>query len=471
MFFKHFYDSDLAQGSYLIGCQASGDAIVVDARRDVDVYLREAAAQGLVITDVTETHIHADYLSGSRELAQRTGARLWLSDMGDADWKYRFDATPLRHDDEIRVGNVVVRAVHTPGHTPEHLSFLVTDGATTDQPLMVLTGDFVFVGDVGRPDLLDEAAGGVDTRFAGAKDLFASLRDRFLSLSDHVQVWPAHGAGSACGKALGAVPMTTVGYERSTAWWADHVASGDEEAFTAALLEGQPDAPLYFGRMKRWNKEGPALLGQRGTPARLDAGDVAARLAEKRILFLDTRTMAEWNDDAVQNALFVPFGSNFATYASYAIDPEEDEQEIVVLAADAEQARIMRDKLAWTGIDRFAGFVDTLAPFERQPVELVSPAELARAHDVVILDVRTASEYQSGHVDGALQLHAGRVRWNLDRLPSDASIVAHCQTGGRSAVAAAILRRHGFADVKELSGSYEGWAAFQKAATATAAPA
>jgi len=471
MFFKHFYDSDLAQGSYLIGCQASGDAVVVDARRDVDVYLREAAAQGLVITDVTETHIHADYLSGSRELAQRTGARLWLSDMGDADWKYRFDARPLRHDDEIRVGNVVVRAVHTPGHTPEHLSFLITDGATTDQPLMVLTGDFVFVGDVGRPDLLDEAAGGVDTRFAGAKDLFASLRDRFLSLPDHVQVWPAHGAGSACGKALGAVPMTTVGYERTTAWWADHVANGDEEGFTTALLEGQPDAPLYFGRMKRWNKEGPALLGERDTPARLDAADVAQRLAEKRILFLDTRTMAEWNDDAVQNALFVPFGSNFATYASYAIDPEQDEQEIVVLAADAEQARVMRDKLAWTGIDRFAGFVDTLAPFERQPVELVAPTQLERMHDAVILDVRTASEHQSGHLDGALQLHAGRVRWNLDRIPSDATVVAHCQTGGRSAVAASILRRHGFADVKELDGSYEGWAAFQKTAASTATPA
>ncbi len=472
MFFKHFYDSDLAQGSYLIGCQASGDAIVVDARRDVDVYLREAAAQGLVITDVTETHIHADYLSGSRELARRTGARLWLSDMGDADWKYRFDGRPLRHDDEIRVGNVVVRAVHTPGHTPEHLSFLVTDGATTDQPMMMLTGDFVFVGDVGRPDLLDEAAGGVDTRFAGAKDLFASLRDRFLSLPDHVQVWPAHGAGSACGKALGAVPTTTVGYERTTAWWADHVANGDEAAFADALLEGQPDAPLYFGRMKRWNKEGPALLGERDTPTRLDAAGVAQRLAEKRILFLDTRTMAEWNEDAVQNALFVPFGSNFATYASYAIDPERDEQEIVVLAADAEQARIMRDKLAWTGIDRFAGFVDTLAPFEREPVDLVSPAELERMDDAVVLDVRTASEYQGGHLDGALQLHAGRVRWNLDRLPSDATIVAHCQTGGRSAVAAAILRRHGFADVKELEGSYEGWTAFQKSATATtAAPA
>ncbi len=467
MFFKHFYDPDLAQGSYLIGCQASGDAVVVDARRDVDVYLKEAAAQGLTITDVTETHIHADYLSGSRELAARTGAKLWLSDMGDADWKYRFEGEKLLDGDEIKVGNVIVRAVHTPGHTPEHLSFLVIDGATTDQPVMLLTGDFVFVGDIGRPDLLDEAAGGVDTRFAGAKQLFASLRDRFLTLPDHVQVWPAHGAGSACGKALGAVPTTTVGYERTTAWWADHVANGDEDGFTQALLEGQPDAPLYFGRMKRWNKEGPALLGEPATPTELDASDVAARVAAGEALFLDTRTMAEWHQDAVKNALFMPFGTNFATYASYAIDPERDRQDIVVLAADAEQAAVMRDKLTWTGIDTFAGYVTTLAPFERAPIEILSPAELERAGDVQVLDVRNATEHAAGTVDGAMQLHAGQLRWKLDQLPQGTRIVAHCQTGGRSAVAASILRLHGFDDVAELQGSYEGWKAFQE----TAAPA
>jgi hydroxyacylglutathione hydrolase len=462
MFFKHFYDPDLAQGSYLIGCQATGDAIVVDARRDVDAYLREAEAQGLTITDVTETHIHADYLSGSRELAQRTGARLWLSDMGDADWKYHFDGRLLTDGDEIQVGNVIVRAVHTPGHTPEHLSFLVIDGATTTEPQMILTGDFVFVGDIGRPDLLDEAAGGVDTRFGGAKQLFASLRDRFLTLPDYVQVWPAHGAGSACGKSLGAVPASTVGYERTTAWWADYVANGDEEGFTRALLEGQPDAPLYFGRMKRWNKEGPALLGERTEPVELDAATTARRLNDREILFLDTRTMAEWHEDAIDGALFVPYGSNFATYASYAIDPERDTQEIVVLAADAQQAEVMRDKLAWTGIDNFGGFVTGLAPFERERIEILTPAELEQADDVTVLDVRTASEYDAGHIDDAMQIHAGRVRWTLERVPEDGRLVVHCQSGGRSAVAASILRRHGVENVAELQNSYEGWVAYRQ---------
>src|SRR5690606_4234786 len=179
MYLKHFYDTDLAQGSFLIGCQATGNAIVIDARRDVDVYLADAAANGLRITSVTETHIHADYLSGSRELAAATGADLHLSAEGGEEWAYRFEHLPLKHGDVIEVGNIRVEVMHTPGHTPEHLAFLVTDTALTDLPGYLLTGDWVFVGDVGRPDLLDEAAGGVDTRFEGARRLFATLRDQF----------------------------------------------------------------------------------------------------------------------------------------------------------------------------------------------------------------------------------------------------------------------------------------------------
>jgi len=464
VYFKHFYDPDLAQGSYLIGCQATGEAIVVDARRDIDAYLTDAAAQGLNITHVTETHIHADYLSGSRDLAARTGAKLWLSDMGNADWKYAFDGTPLYDGDEIQIGNVILRAVHTPGHTPEHLSFLVIDGAASKEPVMFLTGDFVFVGDVGRPDLLDEAAGGIDTRFAGAKDLFASLRDRFLSLPDHVQVWPAHGAGSACGKSLGSVPTTTVGYERVSSWWAPYVIAGDEEGFTKELLEGQPDAPMYFGRMKRWNKEGPALLGERPTPKQLEVADVARQIETDEVLFIDTRPMAEWHQDAVQNALFVPAGNNFATYASYAIDPERDTQEIVVLAADAEQAALLRDKLAWTGIDRFAGYVTSVEGLARASITTITADQLERDANAWILDTRTANEHAEAHIEGSNQIHTGRVRWQLDRIPRDAHIVSHCAAGGRGAVAAAILRRQGYNDIAELQGGYAAWAAHAEAA-------
>jgi hydroxyacylglutathione hydrolase len=458
MLFQHIYDDDLAQASYLIGCQASGEALVVDSRRDADAFVALAERHGLRIAHVTETHIHADFESGSRELADRTGAQLYLSAEGGQDWRYGFEGRPLRHGDVIRVGNLRVEAVHTPGHTPEHLSFLVTDGAHTEEPGFFLTGDFVFVGDVGRPDLLDEAAGGIDTRFEGAKTLFASLRDRFLSLPDHVQVWPGHGAGSACGKALGSVPSSTVGYERLTAWWAPLVMAGDEVGFVDALLEGQPDAPLYFGRMKRVNRDGPPLLGPRPPLPELDPATLPARLQDDLVL-VDTRPIDVVRRDHVPGAYVVPEGKKFATYASYAIDPERDERGLVLLAADAEDAAWQRDRLAWTGIDGVAGFTTSVAALTAGPVLEVEPAELGDVPDAYVLDVRTKSEFEEGAIPGAHQRHVGRVAYRHDDLPRDRPIVVYCQTGPRSAVAAGALRALGFANVRELIGSYEAWAA------------
>jgi len=459
MYFKHFYDTDLAQGSYLIGCQASGDAIVVDPRRDVGVYLEEAEAQGLVIKAVTETHVHADYLSGARELAAAAGAALYLSGEGaprapgDGDWRYRFDHVALQDGDAIGVGNVEITALHTPGHTPEHLSFLVIDGGLTDRPGYLLSGDFVFVGDVGRPDLLDEAAGGVDTRFGGARQLFASLKDVFLGLPDYVQVWPGHGAGSACGKALGAVASTTVGYERLSAWWRDYLEADDEEGFVAALLDGQPDAPRYFGRMKRWNVRGPALLGERPAMRRVDAGEVRSRLG-RDLLLLDTRPEAEQWQGAVPGALTVPGGRSFATYASWVIDPERDDRDVVVLAPDADAGERFRDRLAFVGIDRVVGYLPSLEGLELEPPPVTAPEDLDGAF---VLDVRTANEHAEGHIPGARQLHGGRVAWELDGVPREGRVVVHCQTGTRSAVVASLLRAEGFRNVSELEGSYLGW--------------
>ncbi len=461
MLFQHIYDEDLAQASYLIGCQASGEALVVDPRRDADTFVALAARHGLHIAHVTETHIHADFESGSRELAARTGARLHLSDEGGPGWRYGADMVsagfrPLRDGDVIQVGNVRVEAVHTPGHTPEHLSFLITDGAQTDTPGFFLTGDFVFVGDVGRPDLLDEAAGGIDTRFEGSERLFASLRDRFLTLPDHVQVWPGHGAGSACGKALGSVPSSTVGYERLTSWWAPLVRDGKERAFVDTLLEGQPDAPLYFGRMKRVNRDGPPRLGPRPPLPELDAATLPARLTDELVL-VDTRPLEEVRRAHVPGAYVVPEGKKFATYASYAIDPEREGRGLVLLATDAAQAAWQRDRLAWTGIDDVVGFTTSVAGLTAGPVLAVAPGELDDVADAFILDVRTKSEFEDGAIPGARQRHVGRLAYRYDDLPRDQAIVVYCQTGPRSAVAAGVLRALGFDDVRELSGSYEAW--------------
>ncbi|GGB56050.1 MBL fold metallo-hydrolase [Deinococcus soli (ex Cha et al. 2016)] len=453
MFFERFYNADLAQASYLIGCQKTGESLVIDPVRDVQPYLDRAAREGLRVTHVTETHIHADYLSGSRELAARTGAQLLLSAEGGVDWRYGFAATPLHHGDTFMVGNLRIAVRHTPGHTQESLSFLVTDTPRGNTPVMYFTGDFVFVGDIGRPDLLDEAAGGVDTRFAGARQMFASLRDQFLTLPDGVQVWPAHGAGSACGKALGAVPTTTVGYERALAWWAPYVASGDEQGFTAELLSGQPDAPLYYGRMKDQNRAGPALLGDVTPLAPLSVADLKARMAAGTVL-IDTRARTAHQADAPQGSVNIPDGNTFETWSGWLLRPED--AAYVLLARDAAHAETLRRRLWMVGLDQVTGFVTSTDGLETTPAQPFPAAELPRHAGALILDVRNKTEHQAGAIPGAQQLHAGRLAWQLDALPRDQEIVVHCQGGARSAAAASFLRARGF-QVSELAGGYDAY--------------
>lgn len=460
MLFRHFYDEDLAQGSYLIGCQKSGEAIVVDAWRNPEFYIAEANNEGMKIVAVTETHIHADYLSGSRELAALTGAKLYLSDEGNADWKYGFEGIKLYDGSEIKIGNIIIKAVHTPGHTPEHLSFLVTDGAAATEPGFYLTGDFVFVGDIGRPDLLDEAAGGIDTRFAGAKQLFASLRDKFLTLPDYVQVWPAHGSGSACGKALGAVASTTVGYERMFAWWVPFVNSHDLEGFTKTLLEGQPDAPLYFGRMKRQNKAGPAFLGQRPELKQFHAKDLEGKVNQDYVL-VDTRSREDYLKAAVPGSLHIPAGKRFITYASYILEPETETRPIVLLAANQEVAHKLRSRLSFVGIDHVVGFISSLEGLKQEAVPMVSVKAFEKLNNPFVLDVRTANEYNEGHINTAKQLHAGRVVYRMNELPKDQPIITHCQSGARATVAVSALRAAGYNAI-ELEGSYAAYVETQK---------
>ncbi|HEX9087301.1 MAG TPA: MBL fold metallo-hydrolase [Arthrobacter sp.] len=462
MLIERIYDEDLAQASYFIGCQAKGEALVVDPRRDIDVYRKLAAANGMKIVAVTETHIHADFLSGTRELAAATGATAYVSGEGGADWQYRFEAERLNDNDVITLGNITVKALHTPGHTPEHLSFLITDGAFADAPGYLLSGDFVFSGDLGRPDLLDEAAGGVDTRFGGAKQLFASLRDKFLTLPDHVQVHPGHGAGSACGKALGAIPSSTVGYERLYAWWGPYLAANDEEGFVAELLDGQPDAHAYFGRMKRENREGPAVMGERAPLAELDPSTVAEDLAADKVTFIDTRPNDQVHQGTVTGSLNVPAGKSTASFGAWVVNPETDKNPLVLLAPNQASAQEMWDHLVRVGIDNVAGYLTGLQGLPVSTPKLIQPEELAGFDVAMVLDVRNRTEHAAGHIPGSHQLSGGRVMWNLDELPTEGTIVSYCQSGVRNSVAASALRRAGY-DVVELDGSYAVWTAHQQA--------
>jgi hydroxyacylglutathione hydrolase len=414
----------------------------------------------MTIVAVTETHIHADYLSGTRELAAATGATIYVSGEGGPDWQYGFDGERLYDGDEITIGNIGIRAMHTPGHTPEHLSFLVTDGAFTDAAGYLLSGDFVFAGDLGRPDLLDEAAGGVNTRFAGARQLFASLRDRFLALPDYVQVHPGHGAGSACGKALGAIPSSTVGYERLYSWWGPYLAANDEKGFIDELLDGQPEAHAYFGRMKRQNRQGPAIMGERAPLAELAAATVAGDLRRNAVTFVDTRPNTEVHTGTVAGALNIPAGKSTASFGAWAVDPERDNRPLVLLAAGQDEAQEIRDHLVRVGIDNVNGYVTSLEGLPASTPRLIQPEELEGFDAVLLLDVRARAEHAAGHIPGSRQLNGGRVLWNLDQLPTGGTIVSYCQSGVRNSVVASTLRHQGY-DVVELDGSYAAWAARQ----------
>ncbi len=283
MLLRYFYDRTLAHASYLVGCQRAKQALIVDPGRDIEQYLEAAKREGMQVVAVAETHIHADYVSGARELADRVGAKLYVSDEGPAEWKYgyaaQYDHCLCKDGDRFELGKIEFEVMHTPGHTPESISFVLTDhGGGADKPMGVFTGDFVFVGSIGRPDLLEQAAGMMGTAESGARQLFYSV-ERFRELPDHLQVWPAHGAGSACGKGLGAIPSSTVGYEKL---FNPALQFSDEEEFVRYILADQPEAPKYFALMKRVNKEGPAVRGELAPPPRATAAMHGAAMPRPR---------------------------------------------------------------------------------------------------------------------------------------------------------------------------------------------
>lgn len=460
MLLERIYDEDLSQASYFIGSQSTGEAVVIDPRRDIQVYQDLACHHGMTIVAVTETHIHADYLSGTREL-QNAGAKAYVSGTGGGDWTYGFTASAMENGDTITVGELKLEARHTPGHTPEHMMFLLTDTSVADEPGYAFTGDFVFAGDLGRPDLLDEAAGGVDTRFAGAADQFDSLSREFVTLPDYVQVFPAHGAGSPCGKALGAVPSSTVGYEKRHAWWGPFVERGDKQGFIDQLLGGQPDAHAYFARMKRENRDGPTVIGEVKDLVEYSGPQLAEKVAAGEVVVVDPRDHPEVHAGTVAGALNIPGPDKAASFGAWAYDPEAESTPLVILATDRAEAEAMRDHLVRVGIDTVEGFVTERAGLPEFVPPVVAFDDVTDAD--FLLDVRGRGEFAAGHIPGAQHVSAGRVLWEAAGLPGEAAglpregrIVSYCQSGRRNSVVSSALRRAGF-DVWELEGSYQDW--------------
>ena len=464
MLLKRFFHEGLAQASYLVGCQQTGEALIVDANRDLAQYVDGARSAGLRITHVTETHIHADYLSGSRELATLTGATLLLSAEGGQDWQYKFarddGATLLRDGDVFAVGNVRIEAMHTPGHTPEHLTFLVADTLASAQPIGALTGDFIFVGDIGRPDLLERVAGVEGSMRAGAKLLFESLRRFTERCPDWLQLWPGHGAGSACGKSLGAMPQTTLGYEKLTNW---AFQIDRDEAFVDAVLDGQPDPPTYFATMKRINRDGPPPLGEFRTPRRLEPDELKAAL-ERKEMVVDLRRADEFAGRHVPGTISIPLTRAFAGYAGWVLPYDRD---LYLLSGGTDDAAVRQAtrELAMIGLDRVTGWFgpEALASWVEHGEVVTSrqvvPSDVAARMKAgaIVVDVRALSEWRTGHIAGALHIPLGRLVSQMAERPRSQSVVLVCETGSRSAIGASLLTAAGFTDVTNLTGGIVAW--------------
>ena len=457
MLFQHVYDKSLAQASYFIGCQKAGVAAVIDAKRDVDTYLDIAKQNNMKITHIFETHIHADFLSGSRELAALTGADMYLSDEGGPDWQYEFPHIGLIDGQEIKLGNLIFEILHTPGHTPESISFLLTDTPASNEPVMFFTGDFVFVGDIGRPDLLEKAAGILGTKEDGAKQMYDSIK-KFRELPDYLQVWPGHGAGSACGKALGAVPSSTVGYEKIRNWALQY--KNDEKGFVQYLLEDQPEPPKYFAMMKKLNKVARPLLTEVPKLKELSQDALMDALA-KGIQLIDTRDKSEFAKGFIPGSINIQGNNSFGTWAGWFLKYDAP----FILLADPFKLDDLTRKLMRIGLDNIYGYIPSTEKWERngKALETVSLIDieafkkLSEQNNTQVIDLRGESEFNAGHVKGADNVFVGTLPNNLDKVSKDKQLVIHCQAGDRSSIGYSILAKNGFKDVLNYSPGMNEW--------------
>ena len=462
MIFKRFYDRDLAQASFLVGCSKTKKALVVDPRRDYQVYLDYARAQGLRVEVVAETHIHADYLSGARELAAAIGATLVVSTEGGTDWQYSglqsFEQRLLQDGERFAVGQVHVEAVHTPGHTPEHLSYAFYDDET-DAVSLILTGDFLFVGTPGRPDLLDTTGIEKGSMKKTAAVLFDSLK-RFVDRVPHdVPIWPGHGAGSACGRSLGALPCTTLGYELKHRPWGEFLRSEDREGFVDYILEGQPDSPTYFGRMKEWNRDGFPLRNVQRRPPRLTRSYFPTAL-ENGAIAVDLRSREEFSSGHLKSAIHLPLGPKLATWAGWVLPKPES---IVLITDETTSADEAGDILLRIGQDDFVGFIpfsdleDHRDVVKMPAVEAEEALEIWQKEAARFIDVRSRNEFLEGHIPQAQHFPITTFQEVLDDILRGQPLLVYCGSGARAAVAASILQREGVEDVVYFEGSMRAW--------------
>lgn len=444
----------LAHYSYLVGDEGAGVCAVIDPRRDVEVYLERAQRAGVRIIAILETHIHADFVSGSRELAARTGAPIYVG----AEGEVRFEHRPLHDGDRIELGKLHLDVLHVPGHTPEHVAFVISGGQGAAEPWGVFTGDTLFAGEVGRPDLL-----GAGTEEGLARALYRSLHEKLLPLGDDVIIYPAHGEGSPCGASIGERKTSTIGYERRNN---PLFQARDEARFAAELLEAQSPAPAYYPRMKRINAEGPRVLGALPALEPLDAADVARMGDDPGTVLLDLREIEAFGGAHIPGSINIALRDAFPIWVGRMLDPDA---RLLLIAAHEGQLEAARTHLLRIGYERIAGYLrggirgwtEQGRPFDSLPLLGVAALRerIEAGGDLQVLDVRSHQEWAEGHIPTARHIYLADLPGQLDRLDRERPVAVYCGSGYRASLAASLLKRGGFRHVYNVPGSMAAWKA------------
>ncbi|WP_353418106.1 persulfide dioxygenase-sulfurtransferase CstB [Staphylococcus delphini] len=439
MFFKQFYDNHLSQASYLVGCQRTGEAIIIDPIRDLTEYIKVAEKEGLTITQATETHIHADFASGIRDVAKRLNADIYVSGKGDEQLGYKNMPEQthfVKNKDVIQVGHVKLEVLHTPGHTPESISFLLIDeGGGSSVPMGLFSGDFIFVGDIGRPDLLEKSVQMKGSTEVGAKQMYQSI-DRIKALPDYIQIWPGHGAGSPCGKSLGAVPMSTLGYEKINNWAFNET---DEKQFIETLTSNQPAPPHHFAQMKKINQLGMDLY---------QPYNVYPSLDHERIAF-DLRSKEAFHGGHTEGTINIPYNKNFINQIGWYLNFEKG----IDLIGDKSTVEQATQTLQLIGFDRVEGY---RLPNPEMTTQSIHSADMS-GDEAHVLDVRNDEEWKNGHLEQAVHIPHGKLLTEKIPFNKEDKIYVHCQSGVRSAIAVGILEHKGFKNVVNVSEGYQGF--------------
>ena len=453
MIFTQYYLDCLSQASYLVGDAGSGEAVCIDPRRDIEEYLEDAAAQGLRIVGVINTHFHADFVSGHLELAEATGAWIGYGTAAQAD----FEVRPLADGERISLGEVTLEIMHTPGHTPESISVLVYEHADDEVAYGVLTGDALFIGDVGRPDLL--ASVGVTADELG-RMLYDSVQRKLMGLPDAVRVFPAHGAGSACGKNLSTERQSTIGAQRAFNYACQPMS---EEAFLEVVTEGQPAAPGYFLYNATLNKQDRELRETHAHVTALASEEFTAAVAEGAVV-LDVRDGQDFTVAHLRGSISVPADGRMAETVGMVLTPDQD---VVLIAPDGGEEEAAT-RLARIGYDRVLGYLAAPESYFLAHQDLVGRASRLGAHEaetavasgtVQVVDIRNAGEVASGSMAGAVHIPLAQLASRAAELDQQRPVLLYCAGGWRSSVGASLLRSRGFEDVSDILGGYNAWAA------------